>query len=356
MKAIPSIAFNEFRGTASEVTARQLNGRTVLNGRAQHSRNKTPKQSVRRANFSYITKQFRTLTEEQLTQWRDLAAAHRETALIGGGEPLTAHNLFVCLNSNRALLGVPVTKDAPENMHGSSYISYDDIWITPERLIITGLRDPDTHTARLVVKIASTDAKDVARLWGQTVIVGDFHTSDWGDIDLTEIYTEQFGVPIVTGRKYFLEMYWIDEYSGYVSEITRVASTATESVSIKGNEYVDRQKITLDDATSIEGNSVSALSIEFTSGSPFLSVNASLEGIDGYAASEVFFDESTQLPYDAVSIAAFVLARGRNGFGVQVYSVSIRKATENSQGYVFFSHSGGKYERTSDLIGGGILF
>lgn len=90
MKALPSIAFSGFRGTASEVTARQTGGRTVLSGRAQHSHVKTSKQSVRRVNFAFISRQWRTLTQEQLAAWDALAAAHRETALIGDGAPLTA--------------------------------------------------------------------------------------------------------------------------------------------------------------------------------------------------------------------------------------------------------------------------
>lgn len=94
MKALPSIAFSGFRGTASEVTARQTGGRTVLSGRAQHSHVKTPKQSVRRASFAYISRLYRTLSQEQLSAWASLAAAHREQALIGDGAPLTGHNLF----------------------------------------------------------------------------------------------------------------------------------------------------------------------------------------------------------------------------------------------------------------------
>ncbi len=195
MKALPSIAFSEFRGTASEVTARQVRGRTVLSGRAQHSHVKTPKQSLHRANVGFITKQFRTLTDRQRREWETLAAAHREKALIGDGAPLTGHNLFVCLNANRALLGVPLTKDAPANIHGSHYIAYDDIWITPEKLIICGLKDPDYPDSRLVVKMAATDSAAVTKAWGKTVITGTFRSSDWGDIDLTEIYTEQFGIP-----------------------------------------------------------------------------------------------------------------------------------------------------------------
>ena len=151
MKALPSIAFSGFRGTASEVTARQTGGRTVLSGRAQHSRVKTPKQSLRRANFAYISRQYRTLTQDQIAAWAALAAAHREAALIGDGAPLTGHNLFVCLNTNRSVLGVPLTKDAPANIHGSHYIAYDDIWITPDRLLISGLRDPEYPNSRLVL-------------------------------------------------------------------------------------------------------------------------------------------------------------------------------------------------------------
>ena len=83
MKALPSIAFSGFRGTASEVTARQVRGRTVLGGRAQHSHVKTPGQSLRRASFSFISKQYRTLTDSQRKAWDTLAAAHREKSLAG---------------------------------------------------------------------------------------------------------------------------------------------------------------------------------------------------------------------------------------------------------------------------------
>ncbi len=272
MKAIPSIAFSEFRGTASEVTARQVGGRTVLNGRAQHSHITTPKQSVRRGNFGFITKQFKTLSDAQLKQWTALAAAHREKALIGDGSPLTAHNLFVCLNANRSLLGVPMTKDAPENIHGSSYIGYDDIWVTPQRLMIVGLADKPTPTSRLVVKMASSASGGRANSkWGSTVIVGSFNDSDWGDLDITEIYAAEFGIPIVVGRTYYFEMYWIDENSGYVSQITRTAATATEGDSLHGQEYVNRSRITAADIVPDEEAETYALDYELSPGSKMVS-------------------------------------------------------------------------------------
>ena len=75
MKALPSIAFSEFKGTAGDVTARRTGGRTVLNGRAQHSHIKTQKQCVRRASFGYITRQFKQLTAVQQKAWQKLAEA-----------------------------------------------------------------------------------------------------------------------------------------------------------------------------------------------------------------------------------------------------------------------------------------
>ncbi len=272
MKVLPSIAFSEFRGTASEVTARQVGGRTILNGRAQHSHIKTPKQALRRGNFGYITKQYKTLTSAQLAQWSALAAAHKEKALTGNGVPLTAHNLFVCLNTNRSLLGVPMTKDAPENVHGSSYIGYDDIWVTTDRIMIVGLTDPPTSTSRLVVKMASSASGGRANSkWGQTVIVGSFNDTDWGDIDVTSVYASEFGIPIVVGHTYYFEMYWIDENSGYISQITRVAAEATEGESLHGAEYVSRSRITATDVVPNEEAETYTLDYELSPGSKMIS-------------------------------------------------------------------------------------
>ena len=349
MKALPSIAFSGFRGTASEVTARQTGGRTVLSGRAQHSHVKTPKQSVRRASFAYISRLYRTLSREQLSAWASLAAAHREQALIGDGAPLTGHNLFVCLNTNRSVLGVPVTKDAPADIHGSRYVAYDDIWITPGRLLISGLREPEHPDSRLVVRMAATDSPAVTKAWGRTVITGTFSTTDWGDIDLTEIYTEQFGIPVIAGHKYFIEMYWIDALSGYVSEITRVCYPAVESESIHGHEYEPRTRITDGDLVDNERNSVTGLDIELTSGS----AAGTLEGYDGIAASYAYFSSDTGIPYENGNLSSYILARGTETRAPQLFLMNIiRRSNENS---IKFAHRGGSYSKPSDIIGGGIL-
>ena len=113
-------------------------------------------------------------------------------------------------------------------------MAFDDIWITPGRLLISGLRDPEYPESRLVVKMAATDSAAVTKAWGRTVITGTFRTTDWGDINLTEIYTERFGIPVTAGHKYFIEMYWIDELSGYVRRWSRSPSTAKSTSPARG--------------------------------------------------------------------------------------------------------------------------
>ncbi|MDO4212803.1 MAG: hypothetical protein Q4D10_01535 [Bacteroidales bacterium] len=286
MKALPSIAFSEFKGTAGDVTARRTGGRTVLNGRAQHSHIKTPKQCIRRASFGYITRQFKQLTAVQQKAWQKLAEAHRERALVGAeGVPLTAHNLFVCLNANRALVGVPIALDAPAEIHGSDRIAFDDIWITPERIMITGLRDADNPNARLVVKMSPGQGAGISKAWDKTVIVGDFETSDWGDLDLLEVYTKNFGIDVVPGQKYFLELYWIDELSGYVSEKTYVCFPATEGESAHGQTFAPRALIKSDEVTGGDSSS-EAISCEFelASGSKISVNEIEARRTSGYSA------------------------------------------------------------------------
>lgn len=45
MKVIPSIAFNAFSGSAGDVTARSVKGRTLLNHKAYQPKTKTPPRS-----------------------------------------------------------------------------------------------------------------------------------------------------------------------------------------------------------------------------------------------------------------------------------------------------------------------
>ena len=107
MKALPSIAFNEFKGSAGDVTARVSKGRQVLSARSMHSSSKTPAQAVSRNRLAKISRSYKKLTDEQMKAWAVLAEKMKGISTFGQAAELTPHNAFVRINSNRAMVGMP---------------------------------------------------------------------------------------------------------------------------------------------------------------------------------------------------------------------------------------------------------
>ena len=142
-------------------------------------------------------------------------------------------------------------------------------------------------------------------------------------------------------------MYWIDELSGYVSEVTRVCYPAVESESIHGQEYEPRTRITDGELVDNERNSVSGLDVEFTSGSPLVSAAGTLVGYDGIAASYAYFSPDTDIPYESDSLSSYILVRGKETRAPQLFLMNIiRRSNENS---IQFAHRGGFYSKSSDI-------
>lgn len=100
MKALPSIAFNEFKGSAGDVTARVSKGRQVLSARSMHSSSKTPAQAVSRNRLAKISRSYKKLTDEQMKAWAVLAEKMKGISTFGQAAELTPHNAFVRINSN----------------------------------------------------------------------------------------------------------------------------------------------------------------------------------------------------------------------------------------------------------------
>lgn len=66
MIAKPSIAFNDFSGTAKEVTARNVSGRNVLSVRAKQSKIVTPAQALSRNKLSKTSRAYKQLSDSQM--------------------------------------------------------------------------------------------------------------------------------------------------------------------------------------------------------------------------------------------------------------------------------------------------
>ena len=243
MKALPSIAFNEFKGSAGDVTARVSKGRQVLSARSMHSSSKTPAQAVSRNRLAKTSRSYKKLTDEQMKAWTVLAEKMKGISTFGQAAELTPHNAFVRINSNLQMVGMPLLNDAPAYINDVPEVLYEDLWISPDMIIFTGLEQPsDSHV--LVFKMSPALSPGVSSGWGQTVIITPGMTPDWGDADLTALYTEVMGVSPETGKKYFCEFYWMDKNTGFTGESMAISAVCKAGSTAYNREYTPRVMIT----------------------------------------------------------------------------------------------------------------
>ena len=349
MKALPSIAFNEFKGSAGDVTARVSKGRQVLSARSMHSSSKTPAQAVSRNRLAKISRSYKKLTDEQMKAWAALAEKMKGISTFGSPAELTPHNAFVRINSNLHMVGESLMTDAPAYMNDVPEVLYDDLWISPEVIIFTGLQQPsESHV--LVFKMSPALSPGASSGWGQTVIITPGLASDWGDADLTALYTSVMGVAPEAGKKYFCEFYWLDKKTGFTGESMAISAVCKEGSPAYAQEYVPRTRITQDDVT--EDSAGEGLDFELSPGSAICSADAILHG-DYNVASTTFVLKKA--PKNFIEGKAMVLARGtaEGDYSPQTFLIELLKWSGEYE--ISFKSRAGHYEKPSEVHTTGVF-
>ena len=345
----PSIAFNDFAGTAKDVTARNVKGRNILSSRAQHSKKVTPAQAVSRNRLSKISRTFRQLSDSQINQWEVLAGHMKGISTLGSAAEMTAHNAFVRINSNLQMVGEPMLTDAPLYTADVPEVLYEDLWISPDMIVFTGLEQPsESHV--LVFKMTPALSPGVSSGWGQTVIITPGLAPDWGDADMTALYTSVMGVAPEAGKKYFCEFYWLDKKTGFTGESMAISAVCKESSTAYQTEYVPRVKFT-DSMVSNEENFTLGMDLELSRGSSIMSVEALLN-IDDVAS--YFHDTFKEAPKGFVEGYTMVYSRSseRPDFKPGMMSVSLEDDYYKGPTYGF-SHRAGGWEDKVEVFGTG---
>jgi hypothetical protein len=337
----PSIAFNDFSGTAKEVTARNVNGRNILSLRAKHSKIVTPAQAVTRNKLSKISRAYKQLSDSQMMAWEVLASHMKGISTLGTAASLTAHNAFIRINSNRAMVGMPPLQDAPVYTSDVPEVIYDDLWIAPEAIVFTGLEVP-SDTYRLVVKMSPAQSPGTTSGWSKTVIVAPGIEPDWGDADITKLYTETMGVTPEAGMKYYLECWWLDTETGFTGESMWISAICKEGSTAYNETYTPRARVTLNEV--VESQGFESLDIELSHGSTILSVDATYSNNTGVASGEFVLKKTNKSLPD---LRAWALARCSNPernwmarpnlFAIWIHTW--QKETEGTS-----AHRGGQYE------------
>ena len=339
----PSIAFNDFAGTAKDVTARNVHGRNILSSRAQHSKIVTPAQAVSRNRLSKISRTFRQLSDSQINRWEVLAGHLKGISTFGQAAELTAHNAFVRINSNRAMIGMPPLTDAPVYKADVPEVLYDDLWIAPDMIVFTGLEVP-SDSYRLVVKMSPAQSPGTTSGWSKTVIVAPGIIDDWGEADITKLFTETIGVAPEAGKKYYLECWWLDTETGFTGESMWVSAICKEGSTAYNEPFVACTRIAQDDVT--EDSTGEGLDFELSPGSAICSADAILHGDYNVACTTFVLKKA---PKNFIEGKAMVLARGtaEGDYSPQTFLVEVMKWIGEYE--ISFKARAGHYEKPSEV-------
>ena len=225
MIVLPSIAFGGFSGSAKDVTARHVGGRSILSVRCWPTGPTTNAQVARRASLSKITKSYKTLTDEQRAAWESLAEHATGQTVLGQKAKLSGFNLYVRLNSNLVMVGSSMRSVAPVGLDNVPGVRFGAMYVNESEVLIESV-DEVNDDLRLVVKMSDAQSVGVGNAWSKTVVVSSTEETDWGELDLTEAFKDVLGTNIVNGQKYFVELYWVDSVTGFAGAVTQFAGIA----------------------------------------------------------------------------------------------------------------------------------
>jgi hypothetical protein len=167
MQALPSIAFGGFSGSAKDVTARQVGGRTILSVRSFPTGPTTSAQVVRRASLSKISKSFKLLTADQMQGWDRLAEHCSGASVFGQKAEISGLNLYIRLNVSRTRLAKAFFPMPP--LPGCASQRDSRTSGPPKTIVIKGI----AHEAgyKMVVKMSAGQSAGVSSGLSKTVII-----------------------------------------------------------------------------------------------------------------------------------------------------------------------------------------
>ena len=353
MKALPSIAFNDFSGTAKDVTARHFRGRTVLTVRPFPSKVVSSSQKTNRNAMDKISRAYKTLSDAQIAGWSALGERLHSESILGSSIGLTAHNAFVRLNRNRQMAGMPLLLDAPSHLVTIPNVVYEKIWVTPKTIIFKGVQH-EAAPYSLVIKMSAGQSAGVSSGWSKTVIVSPGMEDDWGDADVTALYTKALGFKPAVGDKVFFEMYWMDTSTGFTGVSVMDSKICESEEEAEQEGYVKRNKVTMADVK--EDSHVTECDVDFSTGAPVISFDAVCLGHSNVASSYAYLEE--ELPADCLG-TSMVLGRGMGdgncALAAQSYIIWLRNDRYDGTN-ICFAHRGGYYVKPTEVFGPGILY
>ena len=347
MKALPSIAFNDFSGSAKDVTARSTSGGTILSIRSYPSKVYSPNQKIQRNNLSKISRAYKQLTDSQMKSWEVLAKHLKATSYLGSSAEMTAHNAFVRININRSLAGEHLLKDAPSHIGLIPDVAYSSVVMTPQTIMFSGIKH-ESDPYKLVVKMSASQSAGISNGWSKTVLLASDIEDDWGEADVTRLYLKAIGVEPVPGQKVFIEAYWMNTQTGIGGQVFK------DSVIVTGEStYQPRMRVTMDSLNPKEEQHVSAIDVDYSTGANVINYDAVCLGHSNVASSKVKLENF--FPQELTGYS-YAVGRGMGADGsLNPQSYEILASNSGGEATITFMHRGGYYIKPTEVFGPGIF-
>ena len=347
MKALPSIAFNDFSGSAKDVTARSTSGGTILSVRSYPSKVYSPNQKIQRNNLSKISRAYKQLTDSQMKSWEVLAKHLKATSYLGSSAEMTAHNAFVRININRSLAGEHLLKDAPSHIGLIPDVAYSSVVMTPQMIMFSGIKH-ESDPYKLVVKMSASQSAGISNGWSKTVLLASDIEDDWGEADVTRLYLKVIGVEPVPGQKVFIEAYWMNTQTGIGGQVFK------DSLLVTGEStYKPRMRVTMDSLNPKEEQHVSAIDVDYSTGANVINYDAVCLGHSNVASSKVKLENL--FPQELTGYS-YAVGRGMGADGsLNPQSYEILASNSGGEATITFMHRGGYYIKPTEVFGPGIF-
>ena len=227
MKYTPSIAFDEFAGSAKGVTAAKSRGRKYIRNKGYGNASNTSFQSDVKAIFRQLAKSFKTLTSAQISAWNTLAQTQEGRSVLGSKAKISGLNLYLRLNHWVVSCGGTALVTPPA-LAGVEAPSAATIALSASAFTLTLADIPaDITNLKLIIQASAPQSNGISDAYAKAASFGDPETPVTTAIDLKADYDAKNGAPSTSLPKVFVKWFYVNTATGEKSgEMMALATLA----------------------------------------------------------------------------------------------------------------------------------
>ena len=227
MKYTPSIAFDEFAGSAKGVTAAKSRGRKYIRNRGYGNSSSTTSQGEVKAIFLQLTKGFKSLTSEQIAAWNALAQTQEGRSALGTKAKITGFNLYLRLNHWVVSCGGNAMVTPPA-LSGVEAPSVATLALTSSAFTLTLASIPaDVSNLKLVIRASAPQSKGISDAYSKAASIITPLTPVTTAIALKTDYDTKYGAPNEVNPKVFVKWFFVNTTTGEKSGEMLALATLT---------------------------------------------------------------------------------------------------------------------------------